>query len=163
VAIARAVAGSPAIVPADEPTRNLDQATGAAILGLLEDLNSQGSTIIVVTHDQGELAQAARLGELWLSSSLSAPGPQSWLAWGVDQLPEAATVSRQRKSRSSPRTRRPVPEPAVDEAHPIWADVCGRRMFVVGFTPAGVSYGIFEDEMDAGTDDLDMGDADQLF
>jgi hypothetical protein len=36
-------------------------------------------------------------------------------------------------------------------------------MFVVGFTPAGVPYGIFEDEMDAETNDLDIGDTDQLF
>lgn len=36
-------------------------------------------------------------------------------------------------------------------------------MFVVGFTPAGVPYGIFEDEMDSGTGNLDTGDNDQLF
>jgi hypothetical protein len=72
-------------------------------------------------------------------------------------------VSRQRKRRSSARTRRPVPEPAVEHADPIWVDVAGRRMFVVGFTPAGVPYGILEDEMDAETDDLATGDRDQLF
>lgn len=59
VAIARALATKPALILADEPTGNLDSATGKAILEVFDQLREQGLTLVVVTHDE-ELAQRAQ-------------------------------------------------------------------------------------------------------
>ena len=63
-AIARALAGRPALVMADEPTGNLDSATGAAILELLRELHDEGTTIVVITHDHEVAAAMERRIEI---------------------------------------------------------------------------------------------------
>jgi putative ABC transport system ATP-binding protein len=60
VAIARALVGHPAIVLADEPTGNLDSTTGASIMELIHELNDEGATIVLITHDAGLAGQLPR-------------------------------------------------------------------------------------------------------
>lgn len=60
VAIARALAGEPRFLLADEPTGNLDSQMAASVMGLLRDINQQGTTIVMVTHDPELASQTQR-------------------------------------------------------------------------------------------------------
>jgi putative ABC transport system ATP-binding protein len=77
VAIARALVGRPAIVLADEPTGNLDSASGTSIMAMLEQLNAQGATIVVITHDQELATQFPRRVEILDGHIVNDTGPSN--------------------------------------------------------------------------------------
>lgn len=64
IAIARALVNNPEILIADEPTGNLDSKTGEVIMTLLEKLNREGKTLVVVTHDPGIASRAEKIFQL---------------------------------------------------------------------------------------------------
>ena len=61
IAIARAMASDPSLYLADEPTGNLDSATGYQIMQLFHELHDRGNTIVLITHDESVAAQADRI------------------------------------------------------------------------------------------------------
>ena len=85
VAIARALINNPAIILADEPTGNLDQVAGRQIMDLLRELNTTGSTILLITHDQLLAQQANRVVHI----------NDGWLSADAPAGAESATVERQ--------------------------------------------------------------------
>jgi putative ABC transport system ATP-binding protein len=89
VAVARALAGDPKLVWADEPTGNLDSEMAAAVMELLAELHAEGLSIVLVTHDAGVAARADRLltvrdgrlvGDRALEPRTTAPEPVGTLA-----------------------------------------------------------------------------------
>ncbi|WP_165986719.1 ABC transporter ATP-binding protein [Streptomyces sp. YIM 98790] len=81
-AIARALAVRPSLLLCDEPTGNLDSATAASVLDLLDDLHGDGQTVVVITHDPGVARRGQRTVTL-LDGTLTAPHPQTASAGGT--------------------------------------------------------------------------------
>ncbi|MHB8242762.1 MAG: ABC transporter ATP-binding protein [Solirubrobacteraceae bacterium] len=86
VAIARALVGQPAIMLADEPTGNLDQATGRSILALIHQLHQAGSTIVVITHDHAIAERMSRKVEILDGKIVADTGAAAGTDRGVHPL-----------------------------------------------------------------------------
>ncbi|MBE3597886.1 MAG: ABC transporter ATP-binding protein [Limnochordaceae bacterium] len=93
VAIARALVSDPAVILADEPTGNLDSANGAQILSILEDLNRDGRTVVIITHDPGVARRTRRILHMQ-DGTIIADGPS---------VPEAAASEVAAPGAATPR------------------------------------------------------------
>jgi macrolide transport system ATP-binding/permease protein len=96
VAIARALIGSPSLLLCDEPTGNLDSKTGADLLELFADLNRQGLTLVIVTHDENVASRAGRRVQIvdgQLTAVSSKPKTKTAAA-ALNHIKQDARISR---------------------------------------------------------------------
>ena len=107
VAIARALVGDPALVLADEPTGNLDSKSSAEIMRIFKELNAEGRTIILVTHDHEIARQASRILSIRdgkIQSDERLDGRQSYVSTAQASHQEATSVTKD-ALRSGSRTQ----------------------------------------------------------
>ena len=106
MAIARALANDPSVLLADEPTGNLDSATGEEILGLLRSLSAErGQTVVLITHDRALAAQAPRLVELKDGEIVADAAPEGHM---LPQIGDGRRRHLRKSGESGPTaTRRP--------------------------------------------------------
>jgi putative ABC transport system ATP-binding protein len=88
VAIARALANRPALLLADEPTGELDAATGAEILSLFRRLNEDGTTLVIITHDEHLASEAGRVIHM-LDGRIRGPGESTETTVALPRRPAA--------------------------------------------------------------------------
>ena len=95
VSIARALAGNPSVILADEPTGALDSHTGREVLGFLKKLNREGDTVVLITHDNSIAVRADRIVRLQDGRILydgDAHDPRAVVQPGSDEETEGAAV-----------------------------------------------------------------------
>ncbi|HEX6548526.1 MAG TPA: ABC transporter ATP-binding protein/permease [Candidatus Dormibacteraeota bacterium] len=123
VAVARALAGRPGLVLADEPTGNLDSTNGEQVLALLDDLHRRGATIVLVTHDREIAARAERVVKMRDGRIV-------------------ANRTRGRKTGRAPVTLDPPKRLAAKDALRFGVDAVGRRPLRTSLTAAGTALGM---------------------
>ena len=123
VAVARALAGRPGLVLADEPTGNLDSANGAQVLGLLQDLHRRGATVVLVTHDPEVAAGADRVLKMRDGRVI-------------------VNKSKGRRTTRAPLGLDPLTRLRSVDALRLGLDAVGRRPLRTALTAAGAALGI---------------------